>query len=252
MRSEGSVAPAGPGGAESGAMRTLPLREIHRDEDNCVARVPIFAGLTPEQQQAVARLARPRLLQRGELLYADGDEPAGMSVVHTGQVALTRGSPQGRRRMIRVAGPGQTIGEQSFLTGARATDQAEALTDTRMCVFTHAALAGLMHEHPSIVLQMLRSVSERMAEAERRLALSSVDVDVRLADYLLDLPLERGSSSTVRLPLAKKDVASLIGTTPESFSRALTRLKDQGLVRVQADRVVLLDPDRLDALVAQA
>lgn len=56
----------------------------------------------------------------------------------------------------------------------------------------------------------------------------------------------------VRLPLTKKDIASLLGTTPESFSRALGRLRAKGLVDIDDDVVTLLDPDELESLVAGA
>ena len=76
-----------------------------------------------------------------------------------------------------------------------------------------------------------------------------LDVPARVAGYLLGLPAE-GSDGTyrVRLPLAKKDIASWLATTPESFSRALARLERDGIVAVERDVVTLRDPDALDAL----
>lgn len=53
-------------------MRTLPLREVHQDDVSCVRRVPLFSGLTPEQQDAVGMLARPLVLARGELVHGVG------------------------------------------------------------------------------------------------------------------------------------------------------------------------------------
>lgn len=225
-------------------------------------RVPLFSGLTPEQQDAVGALARPLVLTRGEWVHGPGESTGRLSVVHTGQVKLSRTMPSGRRRLLRVVGPGQTLGERGFLTGDPAQDQAEALTDTQLCTFSHADLEGLVADHPSIALQLLRSQSDRMAETERRLALSAVDVDLRVADYLLDQPLLRAPAAEgsaepaagprVQLPLSKKDIASMLGTTPESFSRGMARLTALGLITVQADVITLLDPDGLEDLVAQA
>lgn len=184
--------------------------------------------------------------------------------MHTGQVKLSRTMPSGRQRLLRVIGPGETLGEHSFLTGGATQDQAEALTSTRLCAFSHGDLAGLVADHPSIALQMLRSQSDRMAEAERRLALSTLDVDVRVADYLLEQPLLHSASgspaaggsgtagSQVQLPMSKKDVASMLGTTPESFSRGMARLTSLGLIAVQSDVVTLMDPEGLEDMVARA
>ncbi|MDI3330449.1 MAG: Crp/Fnr family transcriptional regulator [Micrococcus sp.] len=243
-------------------MRTLPLREIHRDEVSCVRRVPLFSGLMPDQQDLVGALARPMVLSAGELVHGAGERSRRLSVVHTGQVKLSRTLPSGHRRLLRTAGPGQTLGEHGFLTGGPTLEEAEAVTETRLCVFSHDDLARLVAEHPSIALQMLRTLGQRLAEAERRLALSVLDVDARVADYLLDQPLLRRDTSDagdtaspaeagsrVRLPLSKKDIASMLGTTPESLSRALARLTAEGLITVDADVITLLDPTGLEALM---
>ena len=94
----------------------------------------------------------------------------------------------------------------------------------------------------------LRSLSERLNDAERRLALSGVEVSVRLAGYLLDLPATDGNH--VELPLSKKDIASYLGTTPESFSRALAKLHRDGLINVAGSTIELVDFDALDELSA--
>lgn len=240
-------------------MHTLPLREIHRDEASCVSRVPLFSGLTPEQQALVGALARPVMLSRGELAHGVGERSGRLSVVHTGRIKLSRTMPSGRQRLLRVVGPGETVGEHGFLTQDSTTEEAEAMTESRLCVFAQPDLAGLVADYPAIGWRMLRALSERLVEVEGRLALSALDVDVRLADYLLQQPLLRdapgspaGAGLRVRLPLSKKDIASMLGTTPESLSRALARLVSNDLITVQADVVTLLAPQALEDLVAQA
>lgn len=227
-------------------------------------RVPLFSGLTQDQQDLVGSLARPMVLAAGELVHGSGERTHQLSVVHSGQIKLSRSLPSGHRRLVRVVGPGQSLGEHGFLTGGSTLEEAEALADARLCVFSHDALADLMAEHPSIGVQMLRNLGQRLAEAERRLALSTLDVDVRVADFLLEQPLLRRSpqagtredlqddDSRVRLPLSKKDIASMLGTTPESLSRALARLSDDGLITVNADVITLRDISGLEEVVIRA
>ncbi|GAA2045341.1 Crp/Fnr family transcriptional regulator [Yaniella flava] len=239
-------------------MRTLPLRTIHRDDVNCVRQVPLFSGLTPEQQDLIRTLARPQILSRGERVHGAGERSGQLSVVHSGQIRVSRTMPSGRQRLLRVAEPGETLGEHNFFTGGRTLDDAEAITDARLCVFSHEDFAGLVEDYPRIAVQMLHSLGERLDEAERSLALSTVDVEARLADYLFQRPLLRDGSGSpagipqVRLPLSKKDIASMLGTTPESLSRALTRLTSEALITVQTDVVTLVDPEGLEDLVLRA
>lgn len=220
--------------------------------DLCVSRVPLFQGLSHEQQAEVAQVARPTRLARGEQVYGAGSEVSQLMVVHTGTVKLSRVDVDGREQVLRVLGPGDFIGESALLTGRRPDHFASALEQGSMCVFRHADLERLVDQHPSIGWRMLRTVSDRLQDTEGRLAsLISGDVTSRLAAYLLTLEAQHGPEGlAVELPMAKKDVASLLDTTPESLSRQLRRLNDSGVVTTQRGRWLLV-PD-VDALMELA
>lgn len=219
--------------------------------DTCVARVPVFADLSAEDQQRVAALARPAVLQAGEIAYSPHDAASPLVVVHTGQLKIVRTAIDGSEQIVRVLEPGEFAGETSMFTGRPPGDSAIAVEDTRLCVFRHDDLALLLRQHPDVGMRMLATVSARLSGTEERLnSLTWRDVESRVADYLLALPAEGGGTpATVRLPVAKKDVASLIDTSPESFSRALTRLTAHGLISVGPRRAItLLQPHRLREL----
>jgi len=220
-------------------------------DDLCVSRVPIFRGLEPAELAAVARLAHPVHLSQGEVAYHAGTAPGRLLVVHQGRLALTHRDADGHQQVVRVLQAGDFIGEEAFLSGSRPDHDAVAATDGQLCTFSHADLAGLVRRHPGIAVQMLRTVSSRLADADRRLAaLARTDVSARLAGYLLELPvrLDGDGQPVIELPMARKVIASYLGTTPESLSRALTALTRAGTIRPQGRRdLVLLDPDALEA-----
>lgn len=92
-----------------------------------------------------------------------------------------------------------------------------------------------MLEYPVIQERLLKFLAQRLGDTERRLAvLAGSDVPTRVADYLLDLPsgVVGQRSPGVLLPMSKKDLASYLGTTPESLSRALHRLQAVGFITV--------------------
>lgn len=220
--------------------------------DSCVSRVPVFAGLSAQDQVRVEELARPLRLTAGEAAYRADDESSQLIVLHTGHLKVFRLSTDGSEQLIRVLGPGDFAGETSVFTGQRPDDYATALDDCRLCVFRHDDLESLVRKHPEIGWRLLASVSGRLARTEYRLtSLTSRDVESRLADYLLGLPGAWADGvATVTLPLAKKDVASLLDTTPESLSRALGSLAGQGLIGIGAGRSVsITEPRRLQQLV---
>lgn len=234
---------------KAGGMRDLPIVKL--PHASCVRRVPIFSRLTVEQQDAVGSFARPVTLATGDLLHRAGESIGQLFVVHTGAVKLVHTTARGRLHLVRVAGPGEAVGEHEFLTGERSRHFVEAAETTRLCVFDHADLAQLVSTYPGISVGMLRSLSERVSDAERRLALSALEVPARVAGYLLDLPADiQAGSYQVTLPLPKKDIASWLATTPESLSRALKRLEQRRIIQVERDEITLVDVEALEELAA--
>jgi len=220
--------------------------------DLCVARVPLFTALRHQDQVAVAALATPTTVAAGERIYSAGDDVSQLLVVHTGLLKISRITADGHEQIIRVLEPGEFVGESAFLNGGRPDHYVTALQPGSMCVFKHQDIGTLIGRHPSIGLRMLQGVSRRLEETEERLAAAtSAEVGARLARYLIDLPAHHGPDGqvTARLPLTKKDIASLLDTTPESLSRSLRRLQESGVIRQTGPREVqVLDLDRLTAL----
>lgn len=220
-------------------------------EDLCVARVPVFQGLSREQQLGVAEVARPTRLARDEVAYAAGADVSQLLVVHTGRLKITRPNVDGSEQLVRVLEPGDFVGEAAFLSGGRPDHTVTALEPASLCVFRHRDLGRLVTAHPSIALRMLQELSARLEETETRLnAATSADVSARLASYLLGLSGRHVDGGVeVELPLAKKDVAALLDTTPESLSRQLRRLSDSGVIVLRRGRRIgLADLDALSRL----
>jgi CRP/FNR family transcriptional regulator len=104
----------------------------------------------------------------------------------------------------------------------------------------------LLGQHPSVAVQMLQTLSSRLGMAEQMVsALSGQSVAQRLAQQLLHLADESGGAD-FRLPTTKKELASYLGTTPETLSRRLGALQEAGVIRLgPRQRVEILDPDAL-------
>lgn len=221
-----------------------------KEADTCVARVPIFQGLTPDQQLEVARLARPLRLGRGEVIHQPGDNLSQLIVVHQGRVKISRLEASGQEQLVRVMEPGDFIGEAAFLTGKESDHWSSALTGVQLCTFHHRDLAALVAAHPKIAMRMMRTLAARLETAERRAAdLTLVPAPARLARYIVAIAQ---SAPEFQLPYAKKDVASLLGMTPETFSRQLANLESQGVLEVKGRTITLLNAEALLATASNA
>jgi len=157
--------------------------------DTCVARVPVFAGLSPDDQHRVEVLARPTHLHAGETAYSADDDVSQLMVLHTGRLKIFRLSADGSEQLVRVLLPGEFTGEPSVFAGQRPDGYATALDESQLCVFRHDDLEALITQHPDIGLRKLDAVSERLSDTEHRLSSPT---------QLTDLARRRGPSG--RLP----------------------------------------------------
>lgn len=222
-----------------------------KEHSTCVSKVPLFQGLNLEDQLRVARFANPRRVRKGEYVFLSGENTTSLFVIHRGRVKVTRIRPSGAESVIRILGPGDFLGEQAFITGEELKNTAIAVEDCEMCVFLHEDLAALMRTYPSIGMRLLQTMSRRLSAAEWRLSVVGTSVSQRVADYLLSLPVTKegradpSGNPVVRLPVTKKDVATLLFTTSESLSRQLRAFQDAGLITMQGRLVKLNDLDAL-------
>lgn len=219
------------------------------EDDLCVTRVPIFQGLARRDQLRIAQFARPLFAHRGEAVCTPAQSMSRLLVVHSGQLKVSHVAATGQEQILRTVTIGDVVGERGFLTGHRPSEFVVALEDSQMCVFHHADLTTLLRDYPDISQRMLRTLSDRLSSVERLLtAVTSSDVNARVAAYLLGLPgTVQAGSATVRLPMAKLEIAAYLGTTPETLSRCLAALSASGIIELHGRRdVTILDIDGLE------
>ena len=226
---------------------TLDSCRKRRQRRACVARVPIFADLSPEEQDKVAAFARPLHVSRGEIVYMAGSDLHRLLVVHRGRMAMRRLTADGREQVVRVLEEGDVVGEAAFVTGEQ---RPRGGCDGRERAL-HARPRGPGRARRAV--RMLQSVTERLVRAERMLAaFATTEVETRLAAWLLEQPVvDDAGRRMVVLPMAKKDIAYFLGTTPETLSRRLADLARDGVIHLAGRReIVLLDIPELKARAA--
>jgi CRP-like cAMP-binding protein len=217
-----------------------------------IAAIPLFAGLMRPQLEKLARIVGDRSYARGQTIFTEGEDGNGFYVLVSGKVKVFKLSPEGKEQILHVFGPGEPFGEASVFAGERFPAHAEALAESRVVFFPRAAFVELIKEDPSLSLNMLAILSRRLRTFAALVEdLSLREVPGRLAAYLLYLSEQRHMAEDLTLDIAKNQLASLLGTIPETLSRILTRMARQGLIRAAGRRIKIMDRQGLEAL-AQA
>lgn len=220
--------------------------EAHGELESLVARVPIFAGLNPEQISEIARRVRPRNVPRNEQLYGAGELNPYLRIIHTGSVKVYRITESGHEHVIRVLGPGEFLGEKALISPSTSDHFAVTLTESEICSLDHQGIRDYLLRYPSVALTMLETLSARLGSTEDQVSsMVGEDAGSRVAAYLVGLSEEHQRSS-IELPITKKDVASFLGVTPETLSRKLALFEDNGWIHQQGlRRIDVLDIEAL-------
>ena len=214
-----------------------------------LSQVDLFKGLTVEQLEAIARIISDKEYKKGQLIFSEGDEGVGFYLVISGRVKVYKLSPEGKEQIMHIFGPGQPFAEVPVFEGSRYPANAEAMERCKLFFFPKKAFISLIQENPSLSINMLASLSQRLKQFSNLIeSLSLKEVPGRLASYLLYLSDRNGSIDEFQLDIAKSQLASLLGTIPETLSRIFAKMDSKKLVEINGPRITILNRIGLEDL----
>lgn len=221
----------------------------HHGHAECVRLVPIFNHLEDSQMDMIAESAKTLHLKKGEMLFRAGEEDDTLYIINSGKVSIYRLADSGKEQLVRILNPGDFTGEVAiFQPGSVHENYAEALQNTSICLIKRVDLQKYLLEYPQISLKILSEVTMRLKDSEKQTTQVAIEnVESRLISFLAQcVEKESSNSPTIMLPMSKKDLASYLGTTPETISRKFTSLEQHGLIeQLPKKKIKILDLDQL-------
>lgn len=230
----------------------MHLGEIRMEMIEHLSKIPLFKGLSRGHLENLASIAIKKSFCKQEVIFWEGSESIGFYVLISGQVKIYKLSSEGKEQILHFFGPGEPFGEVPTFTGDRFPAYAEAIKETKVLFFPKGAFVNLIGKDPSLALNMLAILSQRLQRFTNTIEnLSLKEVPGRLAAYLLLLSQRKDGGNEVSLDISKGQLASLLGTIPETLSRILTRMVKQGLINSDSKRFIkILDRKRLEELAS--
>lgn len=221
----------------------------HGDEhhESCVSLVPIFNHLEKGQMDEIMTVTHSVSYKKGESIYCAGDQSDSLYIVSRGRVRIYRLSESGKEQLLRILNPGDFTGELALFSETIHEAYASAMTDTSICTLKRSDLQGLLMRYPSISLKILSEFSSRLDQSEKQTTRFATEkVETRIALFLAECIDPESKSTEIMLPMSKKDLASYLGTTPETISRKLYELEAAGYIKQKTNKKIeLLDLDSL-------
>ncbi len=189
---------------------------------------PIFSGLSQKDLEDIAGLSEIIHIQKGQLLFSEGEIAGAFFVVFRGHMRIYKLSSSGREQTLLTAGSGTCMAEAALFADGKYPAYSVARDDSELISIDRNRFLKLIETRPQIALNMIALLSERLRNFAKKIEqLSLMGVVPRLAEYIAR---ESRGKSEFALDISKADLASILGTVPETLSRAFAKLKSGGYI----------------------
>jgi CRP-like cAMP-binding protein len=179
---------------------------------------------------------------KGEQILVEEDSPDFIYIIIKGLVRIYKLSSNGRRFAIDVLSELDVFGMVSLLSGFTYTSGAQAMENTDLVSIPRQTFMDFIYHNPNIMAQINCLVSSRVARLNTKLLdIITCTADYRLAKVLDELSDKYGNT----LRFIHNDIAELSGTTNETATRIMTKLKNRGTISITRGTVKILDKQNL-------
>ena len=215
-----------------------------------IANIPLFNGLTEPQLAELAMIVTDQQFKRGTTIFAEGDRGVGFYILIEGQVKIYKMSMDGKEQTLHIFGPGEPFAEAAVFTGKSYPAYADAMQDSRVLFIPREAFVTLIGKNPALAMNMLGALSQRLKKFAGMIeALSLKEVPGRLAAHLLLLSGQQGGDE-FNLNIGKAQLASILGTIPETLTRIFKKMSEGGYIEVQGAKIRIVNRAGLEALAS--
>jgi CRP/FNR family transcriptional regulator, cyclic AMP receptor protein len=242
-----------------------------------------YAELTPEERRNLEKRGRYRDLERGEVLFREGEWSTWVAVLLAGRVKAYSDRVDGGEALLDVRGPGALLGELAAIDGLPRSATVATMEPARILAVTEEEFMGFLAQHGRVSVLIMKMLCRRWREADRRrVEFGMFDATGRVAQRLVELaerfgvpyeeggrpqgrkpagrgpngpgrparPGERtdpddGTSVRITLHLSQEELAGWVGASREAVSKALGTLRRHGWIETGRRRVIVHDLEAL-------
>lgn len=220
-----------------------------------LSQIPVFSDLGNEDLHALAGKTVARSVQKGEVIFHEGDDATGFYIVARGRVKVFKDTSDGREQILHIISPGETFAEVALFSGSAYPASAQALEEGEVYYMPREGLLAMIGKDPQLSLNIMAGFARWVRQFNQLLSEYTKAVPSRLAGYLIaealrQQPRDLKDGVRVRLQINKTEIASLLGTISATLSRAFAGLREAGIIETSDREVVIRDLDRLRDLAS--
>jgi CRP-like cAMP-binding protein len=190
--------------------------------------------------------------KKKEIIYREGERPNKLLFINTGKVKVYKMNDDGKELITDLYKEGDFFGHVPLLEDTPYEDWATALEDCEISIIPKEDFLSLIHNNRDVSLSFIRMLSNNVAEKEEQLLQLAYDtVRKRIAQTLLLLRekyQKEGGTEEFSIAFSRDDLSKIAGTAKETTIRALSDLKEEGLIEIKGSAITISNVEGLSAI----
>ncbi len=205
-----------------------------------------FSGMKDSEIESIAGYFHQKTIGKGEGITVEGNPGDALYFVVSGAVKCFKTSPEGKEQIIQIILPGDSFNDVAVFDGGPNVSSTEAMSLVDLYVISRSDVGRMLNDYPKIVPNVIDVLSKRVRHLLELVDdLSFRQVIGRIARILL----EYADGVGPKPKLTQQEMAGLAGTAREVVGRSLKTLHEEGMIRMERNRLVIADKEALSRMV---
>jgi CRP-like cAMP-binding protein len=208
--------------------------------------IPLFSELSDSDLREIERVSVRQVFKKDNMVLIEEEVGSTMFIILDGRVKISRISDEGREVILSILSEGDFFGEMSILDGQTRSANVVTLEDAKILIIRREDFLQMLHDYPQIAINLLKELAHRLRRSDSQIkSLSLQNATGKVASTLLRIAddsgkIHKGQVEIPRLP-PQQDLANMAGTSRETISRVIKSLTEQGYLRKEGSRLIILD-----------
>ncbi len=204
--------------------------------DKILKESDLFGALSEFAEKRIAAMASMKKISRNKIVFIEGEKGTSFYLLYKGSIRLFKSTAEGREVTVKLVSPGEIFAEVVLFEIDHYPVSATAVTNSMLLSIDRTSFnilledATFRNEFISVLMKKQRYLADRI------LYLTAYDVEERFFRFLYE---HYGKKNSYVFTISKKDIASAIGTIPETFSRLIQRLTHRRIMRWEGNSLEL-------------
>ncbi|MFH1729337.1 MAG: Crp/Fnr family transcriptional regulator [Pseudomonadota bacterium] len=208
-----------------------------------------FSTLEDKELEKISSFSETKRVKNRKLLFQEGEKATAFFIVCTGKLKVFKVSSEGKEQTIHLQKQSDLIAEASIFDKEIYPASCQALEDSTLVRIPKIEFIKFLKDNPEISIKLLNAYSIRLRKMVMLVEdLSLSDVKKRLARYFIENMTKEKEEYICKSGISKKEISSYLGTTPESFSRAMNQLKKEDIIEEKDGVIYIKDSYKLSVV----